>query len=371
MREHPPHFYPLLAASTPDFHVSRIVREHLTNDTKFCVRAAPSADGGFGAGAPPAAAEPLIQMWHPGMLDHSLCGSLECLKDTAGYSIVGTGDEQSKGYQIIRYEGILLSSEFSSRGAGSTSTHSDVRALYTWHSPSIRDTVLAPANWGAKNSGYQRVRLEGYAYTSAAPQRVSGSLPENGAVKKGVLIELQLWFNDERKDHQAVASEAGRNEVKNSGYKLVHSLGWVYPPPGVGPCRYGLPSVSKDDPEYHNQNYWQGRIWPPMIQIVYWALQEYDHLDSVRSARKGLVEQSHDLLRFEWNKHHYIHEQQNADSGRGCDGRSESQPMYSWGALAGFIAIQEQGLYHKETPRTKNTDTAQIEIREDSKNVIQ
>ena len=31
-----------------------------------------------------------------------------------------------------------------------------------------------------------------------------------------------------------------------------------------------------------------------------------------------------------------------------CLNRSESQPMYSWGALAGFIAIQEAGFYYNK-----------------------
>jgi hypothetical protein len=61
----------------------------------------------------------------------------------------------------------------------------------------------------------------------------------------------------------------------------------------------GLPSIAKDDPAYIDQNYWHGRLWSPMIQIVYWALEQYDSAQA-RGARAGLVTQSKALLLKEW-----------------------------------------------------------------------
>eukprot|EP01048_Picozoa_sp_COSAG05_P037608 COSAG05_NODE_17634_length_322_cov_0.686099_1_plen_56_part_10 len=37
-----------------------------------------------------------------------------------------------------------------------------------------------------------------------------------------------------------------------------------------------------------------------MLQIVYWALSEWDHVPSVRAARQGLVAQSKATLLKEW-----------------------------------------------------------------------
>ena len=41
----------------------------------------------------------------------------------------------------------------------------------------------------------------------------------------------------------------------------------------------------------------------------------------------------------------YVYENFGADTGEGYGYSSEAQPMYSWGALAGFVGLQANGFY--------------------------
>ena len=41
----------------------------------------------------------------------------------------------------------------------------------------------------------------------------------------------------------------------------------------------------------------------------------------------------------------YVYENFGADTGEGYGYSSEAQPLYSWGALAGFIGMQANGFY--------------------------
>ena len=59
-----------------------------------------------------------------------------------------------------------------------------------------------------------------------------------------------------------------------------------YKTENLGECYYGLPSISMDDPTFPPLGYWRGYVWGPMAQLTYWSLQEYDHVPSVRQARK-------------------------------------------------------------------------------------
>ena len=98
-----------------------------------------------------------------------------------------------------------------------------------------------------------------------------------------------------------------------------------------------------------------------MIQIVYWALRQYDEVPSARGAADGLVTQAKALLLKEWNGYggegsfagsgRYVYENFDPETGEGYGFSSEAQPMYSWGALAGFVGMQHAGLYAPLDPQ--------------------
>jgi hypothetical protein len=118
------------------------------------------------------------------------------------------------------------------------------------------------------------------------------------------LVELEQWWKGDNtfSDHYSVATAEGKADAAAAGYKKVATLGFVWPAPGTANAtsRYGLPSISKDDVNYIDQNYWHGRAWSPMIQIVYWGLEQYSGLAEAEGAKAGLVAQSTALLLKEW-----------------------------------------------------------------------
>jgi glycogen debranching enzyme len=147
------------------------------------------------------------------------------------------------------------------------------------------------------------------------------------------------------------------NDAKQKGYKRTASLGFVWPAPASAEAssRYGLPSLSKDDPLYISQDYWRGRVWTPMLQIVYWGLAEYTS-EEAKGAADGLVEQSKALMLREWfgyeSNNDYagtgrrVYENYGADTAQGYTYSSSAAPFYAWGALSGFIGLVHNGFYN-------------------------
>jgi neutral trehalase len=107
------------------------------------------------------------------------------------------------------------------------------------------------------------------------------------------------------------------------------------------PARFGgeflLPSISRDDPAYLDQNYWRGRIWAPMNFLVYAGLCRYD----LPEARSELAAKSHSLLLKEWREHGRVCENYCANTGQGGEVRN-SDAFYHWGGLLGLITFIER-----------------------------
>lgn len=100
-----------------------------------------------------------------------------------------------------------------------------------------------------------------------------------------------------------------------------------------------LPSISRNDLMYPEQDYWRGRIWAPQNFLVYLGLCKYD----LPKARKALVEKSEALLLKEWRKCGHVHENYCGDTGMGCgSGKQNSDPFYHWGGLLALIGIIEE-----------------------------
>jgi hypothetical protein len=99
-----------------------------------------------------------------------------------------------------------------------------------------------------------------------------------------------------------------------------------------------IPSISRSDPAFRDQNYWRGRIWGPMNYLVYLGLRNYDQ----PLARRELAQKSIALFNKEWTLRGHVHENYNAITGMGDD-VSSSDRFYHWGALLGLIDCMENG----------------------------
>ena len=106
------------------------------------------------------------------------------------------------------------------------------------------------------------------------------------------------------------------------------------------PRRFGgewlLPSVSRDDPAFHDNVYWRGRIWPPLNFLVWHGLRRRGHH---RQASR-LADNSANLFMREWHAHRYSPENFNADSGAAGD-QPDTDLFYGWGALMPWLAVAE------------------------------
>ena len=99
-----------------------------------------------------------------------------------------------------------------------------------------------------------------------------------------------------------------------------------------------IPSIERDNPAFHDQDYWRGRVWGPMNYLVYLGLCNY-HDPQVR---QQFAEKSYALFLKEWTTKRHVHENYNAITGAGDDVRN-SDRFYHWGALLGYIEyLQEQ-----------------------------
>ena len=102
---------------------------------------------------------------------------------------------------------------------------------------------------------------------------------------------------------------------------------------------YIMPSITRSDPAYGDQNYWRGRIWAPMNYLAYNAMKKR----GLEEACGVLAEKSRDLLLKEWREHGHVHENYNGTTGEGDDVLN-SDGFYHWGALLALIAIDNAGL---------------------------
>ena len=100
---------------------------------------------------------------------------------------------------------------------------------------------------------------------------------------------------------------------------------------------YMLPSISRSDPAYADQDYWRGRIWPPMNYLVYEALRACGMEEEMRL----LADSSRKILLREWREHGHVHENYSGIDGAGC-GVENSCGFYHWGGLLGYIAIEQK-----------------------------
>ena len=95
---------------------------------------------------------------------------------------------------------------------------------------------------------------------------------------------------------------------------------------------YVLPTISRDDPAFKDQQYWRGTIWPPTNYLIYQGLKAYG-FDAVASE---FASKSSSLFLRSWNNFQLCPE--NYDSRTGEAG---GQRYQSWGPLFALIALEE------------------------------
>ena len=101
-----------------------------------------------------------------------------------------------------------------------------------------------------------------------------------------------------------------------------------------------IPSISRSDPAFVEQDYWRGRIWAPLNFLVYLAFKKAGN----KKVCKDLSDKSIQLLLNEWLKVGHVYENYNAITGEGR-GINSCDPFYCWGGLLSLIALAEHGFF--------------------------
>jgi hypothetical protein len=111
----------------------------------------------------------------------------------------------------------------------------------------------------------------------------------------------------------------------------------------VADCASGLPSISRADPAFQRQDYWEGRVWGPMNWLVAQGLRRHVGGGSALAARaaESLAAQSRNTFLVPWQRWRHVMENYGALDGTGCETSSRANPLYHWGALNALLAVEE------------------------------
>jgi len=95
---------------------------------------------------------------------------------------------------------------------------------------------------------------------------------------------------------------------------------------------YVIPTISREDPAFPDQQYWRGTIWPPTNYLVYQGLKRY-RFDEIAS--RFAVKSARLFLRS-WNRYRLCRENYNSITGEGG-----GQRYQSWGPLFALILLED------------------------------
>lgn len=112
----------------------------------------------------------------------------------------------------------------------------------------------------------------------------------------------------------------------------------------VSDCAFGLPSITRANPAFRDQNYWRGRIWGPMNLLVARGLSVYVPSSLLAAhAAHSLAVQSRNTFLVEWLARHHVMENYSGEDASGCASAGNANPWYHWGALTALVAIEDAG----------------------------
>lgn len=315
----PTSFFPLLASAASDAQAVAMMAT-LTAPTGFCVNTSYT---------PHPSAQVVSAFWD-GTHDNAACASPWCTK----------GILEERVYTFVRPEAAVVG-----MGGGGCSTATV--PLFHYYSAAYGDHALT-ANSTVPDSTYVLVAQEGWCFrTAAAASAASGNAYVGGSAWPST--PLTLWWSPARRDLQTcgsplcVAAAVTNGYVQEGGSGSALCYAWNATGATNMPCTQGLHSIARADPSWGDNSYWRGRVWGPHYALVYWGLQKYDHVPSVRAARLELVAQGKALLLSVWRLFRQIPENVN-----GVFGFPEDVPnadaYYHWGCLFGYIALLEAGV---------------------------
>jgi neutral trehalase len=93
-----------------------------------------------------------------------------------------------------------------------------------------------------------------------------------------------------------------------------------------------LPTISRNDPLFPEQQYWRGTIWPPMNYLVYQGFKRYAFDDTAGElARRSVA-----LFLRSWEDYQLCRENYDSRTGEGG-----GQRYQSWGPLFALIGVEE------------------------------
>ena len=95
---------------------------------------------------------------------------------------------------------------------------------------------------------------------------------------------------------------------------------------------YILPTISRNDPLFPEQQYWRGTIWPPMNYLIYQGLKRYA-FDQVAGK---LASRSVALFLRSWREYQLCRENYDSRTGEGG-----GQRYQSWGPLFALMGLEE------------------------------
>jgi putative isomerase len=98
---------------------------------------------------------------------------------------------------------------------------------------------------------------------------------------------------------------------------------------------WGLPSVTRDHPAYHDNVYWRGRIWPPLNYLTYYGLKRL----GLDAEARDLAEMSTKLFAQAWDKRQ-CPENFSAETGL-ADDQPDTDTFYGWGGLMPMLGVAE------------------------------
>jgi len=99
---------------------------------------------------------------------------------------------------------------------------------------------------------------------------------------------------------------------------------------------WALPAVTRDDPAFHDNVYWRGRVWPPLNAVVYHGLRRY-RLDD---AAAELADASLRIFMRNWVPDRACGENFSSTTGQVHD-QPDTDGFYAWGALMPYLAVAE------------------------------